>query len=95
MLSICQHFHCSLFIYAGCSMDTYELLVDSETYRKHEAAPDVTMSPLAVLPFSMSASCCLWKAWRAPAVVGVSGMQAQLTALAPDGELQKVLVICK
>ena len=23
-----------LFIYAGCSMDTYELLVDNETYRK-------------------------------------------------------------
>ena len=26
-----------LFIYAGCSMDTYELLVDNETYRKKKA----------------------------------------------------------
>lgn len=60
-----------LFIYAGCSMDTYELLVDNETYRKKSmetAIPGCIMSPLAVLPFSMSAwECCLVKKHGEPA----------------------------
>lgn len=60
-----------LFIYAGCSMDTYELLVDNEAYRKksmENAFPGCIMSPLAVLPFSMSAwECCLVKRHGEPA----------------------------
>lgn len=54
-----------LFIYAGCSMNAYELLVENEAYHRKSmvtAIPGSIMSPSVVLPSFMSDwECCLAK----------------------------------